>query len=48
MRLTNDVHSPAEFRCNQVVRNLDAFHEAFGTSDGDALWLEPSERVAIW
>ena len=28
--LAIDPHSPAEFRCNQVVRNLDGFHEAFG------------------
>ncbi len=48
MRLTNDVHSPAEFRCNQVVRNLDAFHDAFGTTPADALWLDPEQRVSIW
>ena len=47
-RLATDPHSPAEFRCNQVVRNLDLFHEAFGTSKEDELWLEPKERVVIW
>ncbi len=46
-RLTIDPHSPAEFRAN-VVRNVDAFHEAFATKPGDGLWLEPDERVAIW
>ncbi|MCW2544717.1 MAG: Neprilysin [Frankiales bacterium] len=46
-RLTLDPHSPPEFRAN-VVRNVDAFHEAFGTEPGDALWLDPSERIAIW
>ena len=46
-RLTVDPHSPPEFRVN-VVRNVDAFHEAFGTEPGDGLWLDPSERVAIW
>jgi predicted metalloendopeptidase len=46
-RLTIDPHSPPEFRAN-VVRNVDAFHEAFGTQPGDALWLEPAERIAIW
>ncbi|MGI8645606.1 MAG: M13 family metallopeptidase [Nocardioides sp.] len=45
--LTIDPHSPPEFRAN-IVRNLDEFHEAFGTADGDGLWLEPSERVRIW
>ncbi len=45
--LTIDPHSPPEFRAN-IVRNLDEFHEAFGTAAGDGLWLEPSERVRIW
>jgi putative endopeptidase len=46
--LAIDPHSPAEFRCNQVVRNLPEFHEAFGVQDGDGLWLEPADRVRIW
>ena len=46
--LAIDPHSPAEFRCNQVVRNLDEFHETFGVQPGDGLWLEPQERVKIW
>ncbi len=45
--LTIDPHSPPEFRAN-IVRNLDEFHEAFGTSEGDGLWLDPAERVRIW
>ncbi|WP_029150300.1 M13 family metallopeptidase [Microbacterium indicum] len=43
-----DPHSPNEFRCNQIVRNVDAFYEAFGVTEGDALWLAPEERVTIW
>ena len=39
--LAIDPHSPAEFRCNQVVRNLAEFHEAFGRPAGDGLWLDP-------
>ncbi|UOR01691.1 peptidase M13 [Leucobacter allii] len=46
--LTIDPHSPNEFRCNQIVRNLAAFHAAYETRPGDALWLEPEERVSIW
>lgn len=46
--LTIDPHSPNEFRCNQIVANLTPFHEAFDTKPGDALWLAPEERVAIW
>ncbi|MCW2823750.1 MAG: peptidase [Aeromicrobium sp.] len=47
-RLTVDPHSPPEFRCNQVVRNIDAFYEAFDVTAEDALWLEPADRVSIW
>ena len=46
--LTIDPHSPNEFRCNQIVRNLAPFHEAYGTGPGDRLWLDPGERVSIW
>jgi putative endopeptidase len=45
--LSVDPHSPAELRAN-VVRNLDEFHEAFGTSPDDGLWLDPDDRVRIW
>jgi putative endopeptidase len=48
MLLTVDPHSPAEFRCNGVVRNIDAFHKAYGTTEADALWLPPQSRVTIW
>ncbi|MGB3369036.1 MAG: M13 family metallopeptidase [Rhodococcus sp. (in: high G+C Gram-positive bacteria)] len=47
-RLAVDPHSPPEFRCNGVVRNLDSFHEAFDVKPGDALYLDPAERVRIW
>jgi len=46
--LAIDPHSPSEFRCNQIVRNIPAFYEAFGLSDGDELWLDAHERVEIW
>ncbi|NRQ51259.1 M13 family metallopeptidase [Aeromicrobium stalagmiti] len=47
-RLTVDPHSPPEFRCNQVVRNIDAFYAAFDVTADDDLWLEPEARVTIW
>jgi len=46
--LAIDPHSPNEFRCNQVVRNLDEFYAAFGVGATDELWLEPAARVRIW
>jgi putative endopeptidase len=45
--LTVDPHSPPEFRAN-IARNLDEFHQAFGTTSGDGLWLDPEDRVRIW
>ncbi|HZU93132.1 MAG TPA: M13-type metalloendopeptidase [Microbacterium sp.] len=46
--LTIDPHSPTEFRCNQIVRNIDAFYEAFDVTESDALWLPQDARVTIW
>ncbi|MDR6866917.1 putative endopeptidase [Microbacterium resistens] len=46
--LTIDPHSPTEFRCNQIVRNIDAFYEAFSVSEDDRLWMDPDQRVSIW
>ena len=47
-RLATDPHSPPEFRTNQIVRNVDAFYKAFDVKPGDALWLDPADRVSIW
>lgn len=47
-RLAVDPHSPPEFRCNGVIRNVDAFYEAFDVAESDALYLEPARRVHIW
>lgn len=47
-RLAVDPHAPEEFRCNQVVKNMDAFHTTYGTTPGDAMWLAPDKRVTIW
>ncbi len=47
-RLTSDPHSPAEFRVNGVVRNFDAWYEAFDVQPEDDLYLPPEQRVTIW
>ncbi len=46
--LAIDPHSPPEFRCNQVVKNVPEFHEAFGVVEGDGMWLAEEDRVRIW
>jgi putative endopeptidase len=47
-RIATDPHSPAEFRCNQILKNFTPFYQEFGVTDKDALWLEEKARVQIW
>ena len=47
-RIAIDPHSPDEFRCNQIVRNVQEFYDAFSVTDKDELGLTPAERVRIW
>jgi putative endopeptidase len=47
-RLATDPHSPPDLRCNAVVSNLDAFHEAFDVGEDDAMYRPPHERVRVW
>jgi len=45
--LTNE-HSPAKYRVNGVVRNVDAWYKAFNVQPGDKLYLPPDQRVKVW
>ncbi len=47
-RLAIDPHSPPEFRCNGVIRNIDGFYDAFDVAERDGLYLDPQHRVRIW
>ena len=47
-RLATDPHSPPEFRCNGVIRNIDAYYDAFDVDAADELYLDPQHRVRIW
>ncbi len=47
-RIATDPHSPAEFRCNQILKNFTPFYDAFGVTPTDALWLAEESRVQIW
>jgi len=46
--LASDPHAPNEFRSNGPVVNLDAFHDAFDTKPGDAMFKPASERIRAW
>ena len=45
--LTNE-HSPAKYRVNGVVRNVDAWYKAFNIQPGDKMYLPPEQRVHVW
>ncbi|MEM8772535.1 MAG: M13 family metallopeptidase [Pseudomonadota bacterium] len=47
-QLKSDPHAPARYRVNGVVRNMDAWYEAFEVAPGDDLYLTPEDRVSIW
>ena len=47
-QVMTDPHSPAVFRVNGVVRNVDAWYRAFNVKPGDKLYLPPNQRVHIW
>ena len=48
-RLTKvDVHSLGRNRVNATLRNIQSFYDAFGISEGDAMFMPVEERVTIW
>lgn len=47
-RVQSDPHSPSQFRVNGIVRNMDAWYDAFDVIPGDELYLPPEKRVVIW
>ncbi len=47
-RIASDSHSPLKYRVIGPYRNIDAFHEAFETREGDGMWLPPEQRVRLW
>jgi predicted metalloendopeptidase len=47
-QVVSDPHSPAEYRANGTVRNMDEWYEAFGVKETAKLYLPPDQRVRIW
>ena len=48
-RLTKvDVHSLGVNRVNATLRNIQSFYDAFGITEGDAMYMPEAERVVIW
>jgi predicted metalloendopeptidase len=48
MDVNTDVHSPAEFRVDGPLSNLDAFYKAFSIPEGAPMRRPAAERVEIW
>jgi predicted metalloendopeptidase len=42
-----DAHAPERYRA-ATVRNLDSWYAAFEAKPGQALYLEPRDRIRIW
>lgn len=47
-QVTTDPHSPAKYRVNGTVSNMDEFKEAWGCKDSDAMINTGDKQVKIW
>jgi putative endopeptidase len=47
-RLKTDPHSPTQYRCNGILRNMPAFAKAYDVKPGDQMYLPPEQQVRIW
>jgi len=47
-QIVSDPHAPVQYRVDGVVRNIDAWYEAFNVKPSDKLFLAPENRVRIW
>jgi putative endopeptidase len=47
-QLLTDPHAPEKFRTNIPFANMTEFHEAYGVTEGDKMWLPENKRAKIW
>jgi len=47
-RIITDPHSPAKYRVNGPLSNLQEFYNAFGVDEGDGMYRPDSIRARIW
>lgn len=47
-QVKTDPHAPAQYRAFAPIVNLDGFHEAFDTKEGDKMYKPKEERIRIW
>jgi len=48
LQINTDPHSPAKFRINGPLSNLEEFYAAFKIPEGAAMRRPPADRVVIW
>lgn len=48
LQIKTDVHSPAEFRVNGPLPDLQAFYDAFGCGKEGKMYVPPEKRALIW
>ncbi|GIU67075.1 M13 family metallopeptidase [Candidatus Phycosocius spiralis] len=47
-QVQSDPHSPAQYRVNGTVQNVDGWYQAFNVKPGNTLYVAPKDRVRIW
>ncbi|MEX2512487.1 MAG: M13 family metallopeptidase [Cyclobacteriaceae bacterium] len=47
-QIQTDPHSPAQYRANGPLVNVDAFYKAFEVTESDDMYMAPEDRVRIW
>jgi len=47
-QVLTDFHSPAKFRVNGPLSDVDAFYDVFSVKPGNKMYLPDSARVRIW
>ncbi|HEV2805652.1 MAG TPA: M13 family metallopeptidase [Chthoniobacterales bacterium] len=47
-QVVSDPHSPRQYRVNGVMRNIDAWYDAFKVKPDEKLFVDPKSRVRIW
>lgn len=47
-QVLTDPHAPGMFRAVGPLINIDGFYNAFNIRPGDAMYIEPDDRVYIW
>lgn len=43
-----DSHPLNYLRCNVTAQQYDEFYETYGIKEGDGMYIEPKDRIAVW